>query len=414
MNKAVKNEEAVFAYESHNKCQEFIRQNDSPFLFAVRLNNYFNVINLYQFEYANKVKLDLCKYLEESYNIVVLNIKKEYLLLLVNLKEEQCHEFATKIHRSIQMFPIAVKLDRPLFLKSSLASKKLKAEDNLYAIFDSLTLRLSQVSSNENCYYFSSQELDQKLHSSSNEMILANSLQSAIANKNLSLAFQPIVDSRTGAIYHYEALLRLKNNEQKIISAGPFIPVSENLGFIDLIDFTVLDLVAIELLNYPDLNLSFNLSAMGIINVAWLDKLRNLLETHPSLKERIIIEITETALQTDITKVAYFMAALQELGCNLALDDFGAGYTSFQQLRSLSADIIKIDGSYIRDIARHSEHRILVKSIIEIGQSIGAKIIAEFVESGEIAKILMDLGVDYLQGNYFLPAVNYRPWENKI
>ena len=101
---------------------------------------------------------------------------------------------------------------------------------------------------------------------------------------------------------------------------------------------------------------------------------------------------------------------MQEMGCKVALDDFGAGHTSFKQLKMLPVDVIKIDGCFVRDIIQNTENQIFVKTLIDIIRALGLKSVAEFVENGEIAKLLLDLKVDYMQGNYFCPALNYRSW----
>jgi EAL domain-containing protein (putative c-di-GMP-specific phosphodiesterase class I) len=115
----------------------------------------------------------------------------------------------------------------------------------------------------------------------------------------------------------------------------------------------------------------------------------------------MIIEITETTALRDLKETAYFIATLQDTGCMFALDDFGSGYTSFRQIRALSFDFIKIDGSLISDIATNEHNRLLVKSLLEYMKGLKVKTVAEFVETGETAKILMDYGIDYMQGNYF-------------
>lgn len=205
-------------------------------------------------------------------------------------------------------------------------------------------------------------------------------------------------------------MLRIVKDDGKIISAGPFIQIAEEMGFVNLIDDLVLEMVVEELNNHPEVSLSVNLSGHGINNNQWLLKSKKLLK-NSQIATRLIIEITETVAQKDLSKSAYFIASLQDMGCKVALDDFGAGYTSFRQLKALPIDIIKIDGSFIRDIAENSNNLLFVKTIINMSKEFGFKSIAEFVETGQIAKKLIELKVDYMQGNYFCPAVNYRNWK---
>ena len=125
---------------------------------------------------------------------------------------------------------------------------------------------------------------------------------------------------------------------------------------------------------------------------------------------RLIFEITETAVHGDLKHSARFCAEVQALGCMVALDDFGSGYTSFRQLKTLSIDFVKIDGAFIRDLTDNADSRLFVKTMLDFIRGFGLKSVAEFVENGEIAKMLMELGVDYLQGYYFGKPENHRSW----
>jgi len=110
--------------------------------------------------------------------------------------------------------------------------------------------------------------------------------------------------------------------------------------------------------------------------------------------------------------VLQFVDNIHSIGCAIALDDFGTGYTSFAQLKTLPIDMIKIDGSFVRDIVNNEESRFFVKTLIDFGKNFRLSTVAEFVENAQIAEILTNMGVDYMQGNYFSPAVNYRAWLN--
>ena len=243
---------------------------------------------------------------------------------------------------------------------------------------------------------------------------LANYLRRAIRDNKLRLAFQPIIEAKTGRVDHYEALLRVISEDGKISSAGPLIPVAEQMGLIDLIDHLVLDMVVQELEESRQVEIAFNVSNLTTENHLWLEQCRHMLRGRPEIASRITVEITETAAHRDLRNAAYFVASLQELGCKVALDDFGSGYTSFRQLKTLSVDIVKIDGAFIKDIVENPDSRLFVKTLLEFTQAYGLESVAEFVETGEIAKILMDLGVDMLQGYYFGKPQNFRSWLNPV
>jgi len=116
----------------------------------------------------------------------------------------------------------------------------------------------------------------------------------------------------------------------------------------------------------------------------------------------------------DLKHSARFCAEVQAMGCMIALDDFGSGYTSFRQLQALPIDYVKIDGVFIRDLTDNADSRLFVKTMLDFIRGFGLKSVAEYVENGEIAKMLMELGVDYLQGYYLGKPSNTRPWSKEL
>ncbi len=245
---------------------------------------------------------------------------------------------------------------------------------------------------------------------SRHEMGLAHYLSKAIEENRLRLAFQPIVCAKTGTIGHYEALLRMISDDGKISSAGALIPIAERMGMIDIIDDKVLRMVVEELRRAPNVHLALNVSNMTTQNPKWLKLFGDLMNETPDIAPRLIVEITETAAQRDLRQTALFVADVQSHGAMVALDDFGSGYTSFRQLKSLSVDIVKIDGAFVRDLVDNADNRFFVKTLLEFTNGFGLKSVAEFVETGEVAKMLMELGVHYLQGYYLGRPETRRAW----
>lgn len=245
------------------------------------------------------------------------------------------------------------------------------------------------------------------------QMGLANYLSKAIKEDKLRLAYQPIIDSKTGDIAYYEALLRLVDDQGRVSSAGALIPIAERMGLISIVDRKVLEMVIHELETYPDVRLALNVSNLTTENPEWLAHIQSLLRDRPSTAERLTVEITETAAQRDLRRTAYFVAMIQELGCLVSLDDFGSGYTSFRQLKTLSVDCVKIDGAFIKDLTSNPDNRFFVKTLLEFTELFGLTSVAEYVENGETAKILMELGVDHLQGYYLGKPENQRSWLNE-
>lgn len=260
-------------------------------------------------------------------------------------------------------------------------------------------------------HYMIYEDMERHTLESKNKMSFASYLHRALLKNNLRLAYQPIVNIDDGSVFSYEALLRIVNPDGTLSSAGPFIPMAEKMGFIEMIDAIVLEMSIRELKSTPDIRLSINISNNSIYSSAWLRMAMVLLDD-VDLANRLTVEITETAQQHDLETIAQFIVNVQALGCKVALDDFGAGYTSFTQLNHLPVDIIKIDGSFIRDINVNEKSKFFVETLVGLGKKLNTKIIAEYVENAAIIKELRKIGnIDYLQGNYLSPAVNFKPWE---
>ncbi len=239
-----------------------------------------------------------------------------------------------------------------------------------------------------------------------------NALRTSLQNRSARFAYQPIIDCSNGNTAYYECLLRIPDDKGELISAGPSILLAEKYGMINSVDIAALELAVREITLAKDINLSVNISNMGILDERLLDKAKEILKD-PEIASRLIIEITETSVNEDIEKTSRFIDTVKALGCRIAIDDFGAGVTSLKQLSQIDFDIIKIDGSLIRDIVINPYNKFLVGLLVKLAQEVGAKTVAEFVENGEIAKFLLDSKVDFLQGNFFSPAQNFRTWSKK-
>ena len=225
----------------------------------------------------------------------------------------------------------------------------------------------------------------------------AQNVIAAIAQNRMCLAFQPIASAKTGEIIFHEALVRIIDTEGRMVDAGQFIAAAERLGLIRLVDHQALRL-ALETVATYRTTLSINISVDTCHDPAWLAKLTLALEEQPQLAQWLIVEITESQAGIHLDEVRTLVEALRALGCRVAIDDFGAGYTSFRSLKSLPIDIVKIDGAFARDIEHDPENRVFVQSLVAIAHAIDAETVIEWVDGPEAASIFRDIGVDYLQG----------------
>lgn len=242
------------------------------------------------------------------------------------------------------------------------------------------------------------------------EAKLAANIVKMLDKDRLRLAYQPIVAADSGKIAFHEALLRMEGDDGKILGAGSFLPLAEQLGFMRIIDSRVIDLSMDILCTYGSAKLSINVSHATAEDPDWISRLLARLQSAPDVAKRLIIEITESHAASDLKTARKFVSLLKELGCRIAVDDFGAGYTSFANLRSLPVDIIKIDGTFARDIASNQQNQIFIRSLLELARAFEVQTVVEWVENEETARLLAEWGVDYLQGHCFGPASIANPW----
>jgi diguanylate cyclase (GGDEF)-like protein len=230
---------------------------------------------------------------------------------------------------------------------------------------------------------------------------LANSLISALDENRLTLLLQSMVCAKTGTAAHYECLLRMTTLDGTLISAGEFMPIAEQLGLSRLIDLRTLELAVGMLVRYPRAHLSLNVSGLTSGDNEWLVALHRLTGGNRALTERLTIEITETAAIHDLDQSMIFVDTIKDLGCKAAIDDFGVGYTNFRNLKLLNADLVKIDGAFIKNVCHDKGDQVFVKSMVELARAFGMKTVAEWVGDAETAKFLTEAGIDYLQGYHF-------------
>lgn len=243
------------------------------------------------------------------------------------------------------------------------------------------------------------------------QMEVAQEVRRALSDRRMIFAYQPIVSAQDKAVADYECLIRMRDIHGRLVPAASFVPVVENLGLVRQLDRYCLQLAVRELSSHDDLRLALNISGLTVVDHSWLRLLVALLRGRRDVARRLTIEITETAALEDLEESARFISTARELGVRIALDDFGAGYTSFRHLKSLPVDIVKIDGAFIRNLTTNFDDQLFVRTLLGLANAFGLKTVAECVETEEIAAILTEFGVDYLQGWHFGAPDVGRPWE---
>lgn len=234
----------------------------------------------------------------------------------------------------------------------------------------------------------------------------AQCLYRSISRNDVNFVYQPIMDGDS-QVCSYEVLARLPAiDDSQVIYPNEFINIAESFGFISLLDKKTLDYTIHKLSENPGLILSINISNLSIQSDYFVAYLQEKLSSNPHISGCLIIEMTETTQQIDHSQICHFIDLVHSAGGKIAIDDFGVGYTSWKQLRDLSIDIVKIDGSFIKNILHDELSVMFVESVVKIAKFLGIKIVAEFVENEAIYRCLQEIGIDYFQGYYFSKGVS--------
>jgi diguanylate cyclase (GGDEF)-like protein len=233
------------------------------------------------------------------------------------------------------------------------------------------------------------------------QMGIADEIVAALKEDRLKLAYQPIIGAKSRRTSHYECLLRMARADGQVMTAGYFVPAAEQMGIVHLVDRFALESATAMLKAHKKLTLAVNVSGTAADDPAWLQSFVDHIREHGEVSRRLIVELTETAALHHFEENARFITQLKELGARVAIDDFGAGYTSFRNLQMLHVDTVKIDGSYVKNLSESPENQVFVRTLVGLAKNLGLKTVAEWVGSDADAALLQSFGVDYLQGFHF-------------
>ena len=242
------------------------------------------------------------------------------------------------------------------------------------------------------------------------QMAVADEVITALKDNRLKLAYQPLIHAKTRKVMHHEALLRMERISGEIVSAGYFVPAAEQMGIVHLIDRFALETVIAKLKAHRTASLGVNVSGTAAGDPAWLQSFVDHVRHNRDVADRLIVELTETAALHHFEENARFISQLREMGVKVAIDDFGAGYTSFRNLQLLHVDVVKIDGSYIKDLSASPENQVFVRTLVGLAKNFNMRVVAEWVSNDADAFLLQSFGVDYFQGFHFGEPVIDPKW----
>ena len=239
----------------------------------------------------------------------------------------------------------------------------------------------------------------------------ARELREVLDENRVMLCSQPVIRLSDRTSVHQEILVRILDRNGGMVLPGQFIEVAESLGMAQEIDLRVVSKV-IEVLQSPEFRgrktrFFVNLSRTSISDPHWVRRFHSMLAEAPIDHSQLVFEITETAAMSSVDVTQEFIAQMKDMGCRFALDDFGAGFSSFYFLKRFDVDYLKIDGSFIRDLAADSASRLFVRALCDVARGLNKQVVAEWVENQAVMDILLEMGVQYGQGFLFAHPVPF-------
>lgn len=325
----------------------------------------------------------------------------EFAVLLTNVTIESAKYFTERLQSSICNNPIRI-LNNTLDISISTGYTIISNITDIMKFFSlaNAALKKAKDEGKNKAVCLLPQDINTNIDDPEkiNELILL--IKNALRENRFALFLQPIMETDSKKIKHYEALIRLKGKDNSIINPAIFIPIAERFGLISEIDRFVFKEVLKTISSVHDTTIFMNISGLSLTNNTLLEYFeKSIIDSGiDSSHLNLGFEITETAATKNFIEAQKWMEKFKKLGCQIALDDFGVGYTSFTYLRSLPVDYIKIDGSFVHNIDKDSSHKAIVQTINTLAVSLGKDTIAEFVENEAVLKILKEIGVKYGQG----------------
>ena len=227
----------------------------------------------------------------------------------------------------------------------------------------------------------------------------ADRFRSMVRDRDFALFYQPIVDLKSRSVHHFEALARFPQTA----GPAPAIRMAEELGLIEDFDRSVVEMAMRRMLAPGGglLKVAVNVSGASLANDSYVSAVLAMTASAPQIRSRLLIEVTETAALADLASANRRLAALRETGIKVCIDDFGAGSASFDYLRGLNVDVVKIDGSLVREVQTEARTRTMIAHLVELCRSLELETVAEMVEQEEQARMVQELGVTHAQGWLF-------------
>ncbi len=382
---------------------DFIKSVKVPMIVLIKIENFQNIENFYGQDILQDIEDNFAKQLRNFIpqslhfkNVFTLN-DGEYAIALdkgdCSLDDDAIFSLLQELQATVEEAKITIgELDYDVSIGMSYAYGK--------NVFENVKYGIKLLESSKKHIVFSNNLADKEQLKASENIRTLTMVKTAIEGDNIISYFQPIIDNKTQKVVKYESLVRLIDENGKVLAPFFFLDVSKQGKYYTQITSMVLD-NAFKALQITDKDISINLSALDIEKEMIREKFFSLLQNHKDSAKRIVIELLEDEAFKDFEVIKAFITKVKALGVKIAIDDFGSGYSNFERLLDYQPDILKIDATLVKNIATSSFSLSTVKTMVLFAKEQQMEVIAEYVENEEIYNILCSLDVDYSQGYYF-------------
>ena len=378
------------------------KKQETPFaLLYLDLDNFKNINDIFGHSYGDQILIELSKRLSKQNGVAARYSGDEFIIFLESNNKSEIAEYSEELLRVITL-PYLI--DQHTFKITGSIGIACFPDDaaNIETLLSYADNSLFMAKKRKNNFLFFSKDI---YHKRMHNTEIEQALHSAIANKEISLVYQPQLNSKK-ELLGVETLVRWNNKKLGFIGPDVFIPIAENTGIMPELGLYIMHKSMLEIATLKeqenfDFTLSINVSAQQFMQPNFIRKLIQASIYYAIDKTSIIIEITESLFIENLESLLPIFNQMKDYGISLSLDDFGTGYSSLSMLKKIPFDELKIDKSFVDHITDNQTDKEMVKSIIAMGRNLGLSVLAEGVETQEQVDILKEANCDIFQGYYF-------------
>jgi len=384
--------------KNRNSLIQNIEELSNISLVLINIDTFSQVNDFYGHDLGDAVLVEFANKLQtacvENDNIKLFRVSgDEFVILMLNMKSHNVVLKVQEISKVINAYKYEVN-NETVGLNTTI-SISFEEKTKLLMTAD-MALKIARRESKNIIVYNKTMSLNKEYE---NNMLWTKKIKKAIKKDKIILYFQPIIDNNTKEVNKYESLIRLIDEDDKVISPYFFLDIAKKSKLYKQLTKIVIQ-KSFEIFRESDAEFSINLSIDDILDKEIYHYILEMLGIY-RVSNRVIFEIVESESIENFEEIQKFISSVKALGCRIAIDDFGTGYSNFEYLMRLEPDFIKIDGSIIKNILLDKNSEIITSVIVDFAKKINIKVIAEFVEDEAVFNKVKELGIDYTQGYYF-------------